>query len=94
MYDIARNRFFTNAGTGDFICGNVIRTDGNIINVNIGQGLSVDNDNNIVNDGVLEVSEKQSAPGVFTVSKRDADTDIDLFDSLGKITINCNMNPD
>ena len=94
MYDIVRNRFFTNAGTGDFICGNVIRTDGNIINVNIGQGLSVDNDNNIVNDGVLEVSEKQSAPGVFTVSKRNTDTDIDLFDSLGKITINCNMNPD
>lgn len=94
MYDIARNRFFTNSGTGDFIYGNVIRTDGNIINVNIGQGLSVDNDNNIVNNGVLEVSEKQSAPGVFTVSKRDADTDIDLFDSLGKITINCNMNPD
>jgi hypothetical protein len=65
------------------------------INVNIGQGLSVDNeDNSIVNEGVLEVSEKQSAPGVFTVSKRDADTDIDLFSSLGKITLNCNMNPD
>jgi hypothetical protein len=48
----------------------------------------------IHNEGVLEVSEKQSAPGVFTVSKRDIDTDIDLFDSLGKITINCNMNPD
>lgn len=65
------------------------------INVNIGQGLSVDNeDNSIVNEGVLDVSEKQSAPGVFTVSKRDADTDIDLFDSLGKITLNCNMNPD
>ena len=48
----------------------------------------------IHNEGVLEVSEKQSAPGVFTVSKRNTDTDIDLFDSLGKITINCNMNPD
>ena len=71
-----------------------ISEDDDTINVNTGQGLSVDNDNNIVNDGVLEVSEKQSAPGVFTVSKRDADTDIDLFDSLGKITINCNMNPD
>ena len=68
--------------------------DDDIIDVNIGQGLSVDNDNNIVNDGVLDVSEKQSAPGVFTVSKRNDDTDIDLFDSLGKITINCNMNPD
>ena len=68
--------------------------DDDTIDVNIGQGLSVDNDNNIVNDGVLDVSEKQSAPGVFTVSKRNGDTDIDLFDSLGKITINCNMNPD
>lgn len=48
----------------------------------------------IHNEGVLEVSEKQSAPGVFTVSKRNTDTDIDLFSSLGKITLNCNMNPD
>lgn len=64
------------------------------INANLGTGLSIDDDNNIVNDGVLDVSEKQSAPGVFTVSKRNTDTDIDLFDSLGKITINCNMNPD
>lgn len=64
------------------------------INANLDTGLSIDDNNNIVNDGVLDVSEKQSAPGVFTVSKRNTDTDIDLFDSLGKITINCNMNPD
>ena len=80
----------------EYHAGNAISMSGDddIIDVNIGQGLSVDNDNNIVNDGVLDVSEKQSAPGVFTVSKRNDDTDIDLFDSLGKITINCNMNPD
>ena len=56
----------------EYHAGNAISMSGDddIIDVNVGQGLSVDNDNNIVNDGVLDVSEKQSAPGVFTVSKR------------------------
>lgn len=94
MYDIARNEFYTNDGTGDFLYGNIIPTGGNTFNVNVGQGISINNENQVVNDGVLDVSLKQSSPGVFTVTKPSSDTDIDLFDSLGKITINCNMDPD
>lgn len=93
LYETIDGVFYTNRGTGNFSKGEDLETL-KTINAKIGTGLSFDSNDNIVNEGVLEVSEKQSAPGVFTVSKRDADTDIDLFDSLGKITINCNMNPD
>jgi hypothetical protein len=100
LYDLETDTFYSNSGAGTFESGEEMGPVGPLgpgeksINANIGQGLSVDDDNSIVNDGVLDVSEKQSAPGVFTVSKKDSDTDIDLFDSLGKITLNCNMNPD
>ena len=93
LYETIDGVFYTNGGTGNFSKGEDIETL-KTINAKIGTGLSFDSNDNIVNEGVLEVSEKQSAPGVFTVSKRDADTDIDLFSSLGKITLNCNMNPD
>lgn len=93
LYETIDGVFYTNGGTGNFSKGEDLETL-KTINAKIGTGLSFDSNDNIVNEGVLEVSEKQSAPGVFTVSKRDADTDIDLFSSLGKITLNCNMNPD
>lgn len=93
LYETIDGVFYTNGGTGNFSKGEDLETL-KTINAKIGAGLSFDSNDNIVNEGVLEVSEKQSAPGIFTVSKRDADTDIDLFSSLGKITLNCNMNPD
>lgn len=100
LYDLETSNFYPNSGSGTFEAGEEMGPIGPLgpveksINANLGAGLSIDDDNNIVNDGVLDVVEKQSAPGVFTVSKKDSDTDIDLFDSLGKITLNCNMNPD
>lgn len=64
------------------------------INAKLGEGLSFDNQDRITNDGVLDVTEKVSEPGVITVSKASGDTDIDVFDSLGRITLNCNCNPE
>lgn len=64
------------------------------INAKLGEGLSFDNQDRISNDGVLDVTEKVSEPGVITVSKASGDADIDVFDSLGRITLNCNSIPE
>ena len=93
LYETIDETFFTNGGTGTFTKGESIETF-KTINAKIGEGLSFDENDNIINAGVLDVTEKVSEPGVITVSKESGDEDIDVFQSLGKITLKCNSLPD
>lgn len=45
----------------------------------------------IDNTGVLDVTSNE---GILTISKKSGDKDIDILSELGKLTLNCNNNPD
>ena len=60
-----------------------------------GIGIEINEDDNTINNtGVLDVVSKPDNPGVINIKQKSGDTDIDILSDLGKITLNCNNNPD
>ena len=81
MYDTDDGVFYTNNGTGDFLCGPEKTVteyiDGNVFNVNVGEGLSVDS-NNFINVDVM-VGATQYVDGSSGTVPQPLTTDVDKF---------------
>ena len=81
MYDTDDGVFYTNNGTGDFLCGPEKTVteylDGNVFNVNVGEGLSVDA-NNFINVDVM-VGATQYVDGSSGAVPQPLTTDVDKF---------------
>ena len=78
LYDTVSNSFFTNSGTDAFLYGPAMRVrevlpdTGNTFNVNVGEGLIVDDDNFINNDGILDITQDDAGnSNVLTIHFRD-----------------------
>ena len=78
LYDTVNNAFFINSGTDEFLYGPAMRVrevlpdTGNTFNVNVGEGLIVDDDNFINNDGILDITQDDADnSNVLTIHFRD-----------------------
>lgn len=78
LYDTENDAFFTNSGTDAFLYGPEMRVkevlpgSGNTFNVNVGEGLIVDDDNFINNDGILDITQDDAdSSNILTIHFRD-----------------------
>lgn len=78
LYDTENDVFFINSGTDEFLYGPAMRVrevlpdTGNTFNVNVGEGLIVDDDNFINNDGILDITQNDADnSNVLTIHFRD-----------------------